>query len=636
VYTACSTTAHGCCTVEVHAPFTIINACPCDLLCQLNPPVGRTELGKEKDYFSMSGSTIPELFIQDGKGGAVRVSPRDPVIEIFPLRLDHDGYFYWLCNGRRERTRPRWPNTNCVHAEMNVKRGQVTWRCFHVTLSRGGQLLDASATLRIGPQSVLPVFDTVAEDLRVSFALPSASCSTSWSLPIQAVSRSRSLEDVIELEYKGIYIRLNVNRKGRELAIYARHWFVNSTGLKVNLLQSSDGPGPMQSVPCFGAKKIAFLPEIRNESGDGVAFVQLRGSKFAQQVLVPDVGGSQELQLTDIHPCCLCTEQVALPEAMQHVCCRLVSLLPALLMFHRADGDLELGVRQAGATDGAAVWVKPGACTAFWWLDAERPKLVQISVRITAGEAAGRKLGWSGPFALKETHIGAYPVALTTGYGLRRLVCVCIDQEASTLALTIRGSDCCHTLVNKHPTIACSARMEGTNDDPNFIFPVPFDTITALGGKGPPREGDRSRVRLTLHSISDKTKRAVAVVDLGRTGTYRVYPNRVNSTLAEQVDYAVELRNRVAVITVKPGDTVLDEEGQDAGRQTLSCELSVGLLSVALVTEGIASSSFTASSSAVNINALVISGSDPGAVPGVSTKHPSFGDHGDEIGSTNV
>lgn len=42
------------------------------------------------------------------------------------------------------------------------------------------------------------------------------------------------------------------------------------------------------------------------------------------------------------------------------------------------------------------------------------------------------------------------------------------------------------------------------------------------------------------------------------------------------------------------------------------------------------------SSGTMDINALAISGSDPGAVPGVSTKHPSFGDHGDEIGSTNV
>ncbi len=38
----------------------------------------------------------------------------------------------------------------------------------------------------------------------------------------------------------------------------------------------------------------------------------------------------------------------------------------------------------------------------------------------------------------------------------------------------------------------------------------------------------------------------------------------------------------------------------------------------------------------MDINALVISGSDPGAVPGVSTKTCSFGSNGDEIGSTNV
>ena len=38
----------------------------------------------------------------------------------------------------------------------------------------------------------------------------------------------------------------------------------------------------------------------------------------------------------------------------------------------------------------------------------------------------------------------------------------------------------------------------------------------------------------------------------------------------------------------------------------------------------------------MGINALVISGSDPGAVPGGSTKHPSLGGHGAETGSTNV
>ena len=38
----------------------------------------------------------------------------------------------------------------------------------------------------------------------------------------------------------------------------------------------------------------------------------------------------------------------------------------------------------------------------------------------------------------------------------------------------------------------------------------------------------------------------------------------------------------------------------------------------------------------MDINALIITGSDPGAVPGDSTTIPSFEDYGVEIGSTDV
>jgi len=38
----------------------------------------------------------------------------------------------------------------------------------------------------------------------------------------------------------------------------------------------------------------------------------------------------------------------------------------------------------------------------------------------------------------------------------------------------------------------------------------------------------------------------------------------------------------------------------------------------------------------MDINALVISGSDPGAVPGGSTNIPALRDRGAETGSTNV
>ncbi|GGE43393.1 hypothetical protein GCM10011517_08790 [Actibacterium pelagium] len=51
---------------------------------------------------------------------------------------------------------------------------------------------------------------------------------------------------------------------------------------------------------------------------------------------------------------------------------------------------------------------------------------------------------------------------------------------------------------------------------------------------------------------------------------------------------------------------------------------------------GISTHIFRLSFGTMDINALVISGSDPGAVPGGSTNNPSFGDHGAEIGSTDV
>jgi hypothetical protein len=45
---------------------------------------------------------------------------------------------------------------------------------------------------------------------------------------------------------------------------------------------------------------------------------------------------------------------------------------------------------------------------------------------------------------------------------------------------------------------------------------------------------------------------------------------------------------------------------------------------------------FEVSFGTMDINALVISGSDPGAVPGGSTNHPSLEGYGAETGSTNV
>ena len=62
-----------------------------------------------------------------------------------------------------------------------------------------------------------------------------------------------SLSEVVQLEFKGMWITLNALRNQRELVIYNRWWFVNSTGLDVRLLQPG-GPGPMHPVASFSNK----------------------------------------------------------------------------------------------------------------------------------------------------------------------------------------------------------------------------------------------------------------------------------------------------------------------------------------------------------------------------------------------
>ena len=46
---------------------------------------------------------------------------------------------------------------------------------------------------------------------------------------------------------------------------------------------------------------------------------------------MPDVGGANAVGLTPLHPCCLRTDTVALPEALRGVPSCLVSLVPAMM-----------------------------------------------------------------------------------------------------------------------------------------------------------------------------------------------------------------------------------------------------------------------------------------------------------------
>ena len=106
------------------------------------------------------------------------------------------------------------------------------------------------------------------EHLTISFCLKEHNGrATAWSLPLHTdTSDAHPVEEVVGLAYKGMRVQLFTHRQRRQVAVYAQCWFVNSTGLDVQIVQPG-GPGRMHPVPFF-ADKITFLPELRNESGD--------------------------------------------------------------------------------------------------------------------------------------------------------------------------------------------------------------------------------------------------------------------------------------------------------------------------------------------------------------------------------
>ncbi|CAK0892530.1 unnamed protein product [Prorocentrum cordatum] len=312
---------------------------------------------------------------------------------------------------------------------------------------------------------------------------------------MQAVTPNHSAEGVIELIFRGMYARLNAYRRERVLLVYASWWFVNSTGLDVQLLQPG-GPGPMHPVPCFG-EEVTFLPQLRNKNGDGVAYLKQRGHEHVE-ARVPDVGGADRLQLTPLHACCLRTETVALPETMRSVSCSIVSLLPALMLFNRVGVQFEVGFLQEGVGVESATWVPPGSSGALWWTSA-REQRVKVAIRPMTDPHRGSS--WSAPFELLESRIGAHPVVLKDGNTrLPRLVCVNLDQDAAMLSLTVAGPELCHQLHNQHPGVVLEGSIDGCDPrDPAYKVTVVPGHTAPLAGQGPPAGGGPGpRLRLSL------------------------------------------------------------------------------------------------------------------------------------------
>mmetsp|Transcript_11621 Transcript_11621/g.37166 ORF Transcript_11621/g.37166 Transcript_11621/m.37166 type:complete len:555 (+) Transcript_11621:277-1941(+) len=88
---------------------------------------GVTFLGLEYDKSSAEHVVLVDSGLQVAKGAAISAL----------VALDASSYFYWEGSaGRRQRTRPRWKDTNCVTCRREVRGKRVVWECYHVP-SRG-------------------------------------------------------------------------------------------------------------------------------------------------------------------------------------------------------------------------------------------------------------------------------------------------------------------------------------------------------------------------------------------------------------------------------------------------------------------------------------------------------------------
>jgi len=182
-------------------------------------------------------------------------------------------------------------------------------------------------------------------------------------------------------------------------------------------------------------------------------------------------------------------------------------------------------------------------------------------------------------------------------------------------------------LANQHPDLVLDGCMEEALDDTAYAVSVEHGCRRAVAGPGPPQ--GVPKLRLTINRAGAKEERAMVSVDLNRTGVYAVPqsgasrlskrdPGKVLrlSTLTTPAVVVVELQKRVAIVSVSPGLGKLSEVGDDGeatetaeeNERTINCGIRVELLSIALVTEGSAASSATATSGGALVPATAAGG----------------------------
>lgn len=279
---------------------------------------------------------------------------------------------------------------------------------------------------------------------------------------------------------------------------------------------------------------------------------------------------------------------------MSRVSSRLVTLLPAILLFNRTSA--QVGFRQTTPGDnGRTIWVEPGRSGTLWWQSADNQRLQVASKGL---DDAGTQTSWSAPFEVTETTIGSYPVVLLHGQYDRQLFCVNLDQEGKTFSVAVQSSESCHILINQHTELVLQGSLEGAGIDPRYFSSAPYGEAVPVAAKDP--FCNKRNLHLVLESASNPAERVAVIVDLNRAGTYRVplgtgppaptvnlrdrAPSRrqaAKSTLSVPAHVTVELRNRVARVSIMPAMKADD----DTNSYRSTANLDIGRLRIAVLTE---------------------------------------------------
>jgi hypothetical protein len=89
----------------------------------IDSPTTRIHLGQE--YDKCGGSTIT---VHAADGSRVPVGRGET--KTIRVALNGDGWFYWDCDGDKERTRPTWRDTNLIICSRDAAGRGISWSCY--------------------------------------------------------------------------------------------------------------------------------------------------------------------------------------------------------------------------------------------------------------------------------------------------------------------------------------------------------------------------------------------------------------------------------------------------------------------------------------------------------------------------